>query len=123
MAITFTNPPRERTSPQVEGTAYSRTHGMADGEHRVLLLAYLPKNATDVGSADPPFSVAGTDGPMKVVGFRYGVKVGETRTVRITFSVPKNQPFLIIPSGRAHPVPYSANGRTVTDDKPAALAL
>ena len=123
LAVSFTNPPRTRTSDLVEGTFYDRAHGMEKGEHRVDLVAYLPKTAVDVGSADPPFSTAGIDGPNKVVGFVYGVKVGDSRTVKITFSVPKNQVFLLIPSARAHPVPVTTPGRKFTDAQPAAFVM
>jgi hypothetical protein len=123
LSVTFTNTPRTRTSDVVEGILYDRTHGMQDGEHRVLLLAYLPNTAVDIASADPPFSVAGTDGGLKVVGFRYGVELGKTRTVKITFSIPKGQVFTIIPSARAHPVPYVTSKATYKDGVPVSFRL
>lgn len=123
LAVTFANKPRTRTSDVVEGIAYDREHGMTPGEHRVLLLAYLPHGAFDVASADPPFSVAGTDGGLKVVGFRYGVEVGKSRTVKITFSVPKNQVFTLIPSARAHPVSYVTAKATYSDAIPVSFRL
>jgi hypothetical protein len=123
MSVTFTNKRRTRTSDVVEGVVYDRTHGMQDGEHRVFFVAYLPKSAVDVASANPPFSSAGVDGPMKVVGFNYGVKIGETRTVKVTFSVPKNQVFLLIPSARAHPVTVTTPKGVFTDALPVALVM
>lgn len=123
MSVTFKNDPRPRTSPVVEGTEYARSHGMADGEHRVQLLVYLPPTAFDIGAVAPPFTAAGTDGGLRVVGSRYGVKLGEQRTVKITFSVPKDQVFNVMPSARAHPVPYTTANGTVTDAEPVTIAL
>jgi hypothetical protein len=123
MKVTFSNKRRNPTSDVIEGIAYNRTHGMDDGEHRVFLTAYLPGTVADVASADPPFSTAGTDSGMKVVGFRYGVKVGETRTVTITFSVPKDQVFTIIPSARVVPMKYITPKGTLTDAVPISFKL
>jgi hypothetical protein len=123
LKVTFTNPPRTRTSDVVEGITYDRTHGMADGEHRVFFVAYLPKPAFDVASADPPFSTAGTDAGMKVVGFNYSVKVGDTRTVTVSFSVPKNQVFQLLPMARAHSIKVTADGRTFNDDQRRVFKL
>ncbi len=123
MSVTFTNNQRTRTSDVVEGIAYNRLHGMENGEHRVFLVAYLPKSAVEVASADPPFSSAGVDGPMKVVGFNYGVKVGDTRTVKITFSVPKDQLFTMLPSARATPVVVSTPRAVFTDAVPRPFRL
>jgi hypothetical protein len=123
LSVTFTNKKRTRTSDVVEGVIYDRTHGMADGEHRAYLVAYLPKTAFDVGADDPPFSTIGIDDGLKVVGFHYGVKIGETRTVRITFSVPERQVFLVIPSARAHPVSYFTPSHRYTDAQPVAIKL
>jgi hypothetical protein len=123
LKVSFTNAKRTRTSDAIEGIKYDRANGMADGEHRVFLVLYLPKSAFNVASKDPPFVAAGEDGPMKVVGMRYGVKVGESRTVRITFVVPKSQTFRIIPSGRAHPVPFVTPKGTFRDNRPRLIKL
>jgi hypothetical protein len=123
LSVTVTNTPRNPTSDVVEGTEYTRAHAIPDGEHRTLLLLYLPRAATDVASADPPFSTAGTDGGMKVVGMRYGIALGETKTITITFTVPKRQRFVVIPSGRAHPEEYVTPNRSFKDDKPFVIAL
>lgn len=123
MNVYFENKKRTRTSDVIEGIAYNRTQGMADGEHRVYLVAYLPHAAVDVASADPPFTNAGTDAGMKVVGFRYGVKVGESRTVTITFTVPKNQLFHVIPSARYRPMQYVTPDAAFTDAEPVVLKL
>jgi hypothetical protein len=123
MNVTFSNKKREPTSDLIEGIPYDRSHGMADGEHRVFLTAYLPGTVADVASADPPFSAAGTDSGMKVVGLRYGVLVGESRTVTITFSVPKDQVFTIIPSARVVPMKYITPKGTYTDAVPVSFKL
>ena len=123
LSVTFTNTPRSRTSPVVEGLEYDKSHGMEPGEHRVFLVAYLPGTAANVGAADPPFSHSGTDGGLKIVGFVYGVKVGETRTVKITFQVPKNQVFTLMPSARAHPVTVTIGKHKIVDTQPTPFVL
>jgi hypothetical protein len=123
VAVTFSNRPRYPTSEVIEGIAYDRKHGMADGEHRVWFLAYLPRTAVNVAAAHPPFSTAGTDGSARVVGFFYGVKVGQTRTVHISFSVPANQEFRIVPSARIAPVPYVTPKKTYLDKEPYTFKM
>lgn len=123
LSVTFTNKKRTRTSAVVEGTGYTRSNGLHDGEHRVYLVEYLPHAAADIAAGELPFYAGGTDGPNKVVGMRYGVDLGATRTVTISFSVPKKQVFTLIPSARAHPLDvYTPNGH-YTDTKPVSFAL
>jgi hypothetical protein len=125
MSVYFKNPERdiERTSGFIEGTLYAMQKGFQVGEYRAYLVAHLPHSAADVASADPPFTTAGTDAGMKVVGFQYGVKPGDSRTVKITFSVPKEQVFELIPAARVQPVPYATADRTYSDATPVTFKL
>ena len=115
LEITTANLPRSPTSPVVEGKTPT--------QHNNDLVAYLPQNAADIQTDGKPFSRSGEEGGMRVVAAPLVLDLGATVTVGIEFTIPKDQPIHIIPSARAHPIPYTANGKTVTDDLPTELPL
>ena len=122
VAVTFTNPLRSQTSEAIEGTGNANLRGRPFDEHRVYLTLCIPLSATDAEARDPGFTVAGIDGPVKVVGMHYGVKLGKTRTVRVRFTVPKAEKFVLIPSARVTPIRVQTAHGTVTDAKQVVIS-
>lgn len=119
LRVSVYNPPRQKTSQVIEGgTPYVKP-----GDHRVYLDIHLPGDTYDVkalprdalpvvkgdklvalpNAENLPmaFTVIGTDGPMKVVGNRYIIPKGTTRTVSIQFRLPHlDDHVYVLPSGR-----------------------
>lgn len=142
LRVSVYNPPREQTSPVVEGgTPYVKP-----GDHRVYLDIHLPGDSYDVKAlpvaalppvtsdkvADLPdaenlpmtFTVIGTDGPMKVVANRYIIPKGTTRTVSIQFQLPGlDDHVTILPSGRWNGQIWRYGRLTFLDDHTVHLPL
>jgi hypothetical protein len=115
LEITTANLPRSPTSPAVEGRTPQ--------QHYNDLVAYLPQNASDVMTDGKPFSRSGNEGGMRVLVAPLYLDLGATVTVDIEFTIPKDQPIHLLPSGRAAPIPYRVGSRTVTDELPVDLPL
>jgi hypothetical protein len=112
LSVTMTNPKLDAASRVVAGNHFKDQ----PGAHRTLLAIYLPTTAVNIRSIQEVFTEAGIDGPMKMVGMRYYLKPGETRTVSITFDMPLSQRgAILLPAGRVKPTSVTVNGRTVTD--------
>jgi len=120
LEITTSNLPRTPTSPAVEGRV--------PRQHYNDLVAYLPQNASDVTTEGPQFTRSGDEGGMRVVVKPLYLDLGETQTVVIEFTIPKDQPIRLVPSARAFPIPYTVrdttgDDKTVSDEGPAPLPL
>jgi len=113
LAISMTNPPRETTSPYIEGGTplYAKP-----GEYGYYLVVYLPKNATDVTHDDPTWTSASPDGPLQATTFTARAPVGTTRTINVSFLLPNDETTVnIVPSARLRPAKWTI-GRTTFDD-------
>ncbi len=120
LALSVQNPQRDETSPYIDGGSVFAEPGEYGGQ--VMFL--LPDSAYDVVNTEPAFSVVGTDGPVKVVGFEVRVPEGEQRTFVIEFSVPEDQETVdVLPSGRVQPIEYRIDGDTYVDAFPITLPL
>ncbi|HVX17538.1 MAG TPA: DUF4012 domain-containing protein [Acidimicrobiales bacterium] len=125
-AVTIYNPPRTDTSPQIEGG----TSDVKPRNHRIYLDLHLPNDAYSVamlspsdagavwqkdylkGAKDPfpynrliqpGFTVIGLDPPNRVVGSRYTIPYGTTRTILVQFHLPAvDDHITVLPSGRLH---------------------
>jgi len=115
LEITTANLPRSPTSAAVEGRTPQ--------QHYNDLVAYLPQNASDVMTDGKRFSRGGEEGGMRVVVKPLYLDLGATVTVAIEFTIPKDQPIRVLPSGRAVPIPYTVGNKTVTDELPVNLPL
>ena len=88
LTVAVPNPVREETSPAIE----SFIEGYDDGVHRALVAVYLPEAAYDIRNLDDvPYSEAGEDPPMLMVGKRVFIEQGETVTVALEFTLPPEQ--------------------------------
>lgn len=122
MYVTVTNPRRPVTSAYIEGgTACC----VLPGDQRVYLLFYLPRSAYNIASYNPPFTTAGVDGPMSVVGMIYIVPYSETVQIHISFYLPPSQTSVtVLPSSRVTPEEYFVNGGFhITDTVPHKLPI
>ena len=115
LEITTSNLPRNPTSRAVEGTV--------PRQHFNDLVAYLPQNASDIQTEGPQFTRSGDEGGMRVVVKPLFLDLGETQTVVIEFTIPKEQPIRLVPSARAFPIPYTVGNKTVSDEGPVPLPL
>jgi hypothetical protein len=87
------------------------------GDHRALVAVYLPGWATDIEMPGRTIVLVGPDGPSRVIGTRLDIARGTTAMLEVVFSVPPGVHWIVlIPSGRATPVPLRV-GEHVTDDK------
>ncbi len=121
MYVTVTNPRRGTTSAYIEGGTPCCSF---PGDQRIYLLFYLPASAYNLTSTKPPFTTAGRDGGMTVVGMIYIVPYSETATIHISFLLPPNQDTVtLIPSSRVKPVQYVVNGAHVDDSVPKKLPI
>lgn len=112
LTVRVPNPERAVTTPAVE----SFIEGYDDGIHRALVAVYLPAAAYDVRSLDLPYSEAGLDPPLQMVGKRVFIEQGEEASVAIEFFLPPYQGgVLLLPSARVRPVQYVVNGVAVDD--------
>ncbi len=124
LTVTVPNPHRDPTSDVIDGVAYAKAAHLTLNDHIVLLALYLPRDVFAVGSADPPFSRSGTDGPMKVAMLQFAVPEGQTRTVTVDFSLPDaDKSIYLMPSARAHPIVVRSGNRTYTDAVPVRIPL
>lgn len=142
LRVSVYNPPRQRTSEVIEGgTSYVKP-----GDHRVYLDLHLPGDTYDVKAlpADAlptvasdkvatlpnaenlpmTFTVVGTDGPMKVVGNRYIIPKGTTRTVSIQFHLPGvDDHVTVLPGGRWNGQVWRYGSHLFIDDHTVKLPL
>jgi hypothetical protein len=96
--------------------------GLPFGTYRGVVVAYLPANAYDVRAAGGAVVVVGEDAPMRVLGVRLDIGPGQTRDVRVEFSLPPSQRQLeLLPSGRAVPTTVRLGTTGVSDDRRRAL--
>ncbi len=112
LTVRVPNPTREGDTEGVE----SYMEGYAPGLHRALVAVYLPQAAFDIRAVDGDVSEAGADGPTWMVAQRAFIEEGEEVDVAFEFSLPQEHAgFLLLPSARVRPVPFTINGVT-TDD-------
>jgi hypothetical protein len=105
-------PPPDQASPYVDGSY----DGPTGGAHRSLVAVYLPEAAYNIRTLDEPYTEAGIDPPLHMVGNRITIPLGETVRVGFEFSLPKDVVgAFILPSARVRPVQYEVNGTKVDD--------
>lgn len=102
----------------LEETRYVAGDGtlVPPGAHRALVAVYLPGWATNVEMPGRSVALVGPDGPMRVIGTRLDIPRGGSIALEVVFSVPPEiTGIVVLPSGRAHPVPFSLGGRRFDD--------
>jgi hypothetical protein len=105
-------PPKDQDSPYVDGSY----DGPTQGAHRSFVAVYLPKAAYNIRSVDQPYSEAGLDPPLHMIGTRITIPLGETVRSSFEFSLPEEMVgAFILPSARVRPVQYEVNGTKVDD--------
>jgi hypothetical protein len=94
------------------------------GDYRALVAVYLPGWATDVRVPGRSVALVGADGPSRVIGTRVDIARGRTLTLTVEFTAPSGvERLVLIPSGRAKPVPARIGARRLDDEVPRALAI
>jgi hypothetical protein len=121
LAISMTNPPREKTSPYIEGGTplYAKP-----GEYGYYLVVYLPKNATEVTHDDPSWTSASPDGPLQATTFTTRAPTGTTRTINVSFLLPNDESAVnIVPSARLRPATWTIGRTSFNDLFPTTINL
>ena len=112
LTTTVHHPDRKLTVPYIEGPF------LPDGEHRALLTVQVPEFVDDLQMPGEQVTESGDDGKSLVIGTRFVVARGETRTVVTRFHVPRRFGALAVaPSARAHPVAWTVNGAGYDDQR------
>jgi hypothetical protein len=94
------------------------------GDHRALVAVYLPGWASTVRMPGRTIALVGSDGPSHVIGTRVDIARGTTVTIDVEFSAPPDvQRILLMPSGRARPVPVTEGAQRVNDAVPRWIEL
>jgi hypothetical protein len=94
------------------------------GDYRALVAVYLPGWATNVRIPGRSVALVGEDGASRVIGTRVDVARGGTVTVRVEFTAPAGiDRFVLIPSGRAQPVPARIGSERVDDAVPRSVKI
>lgn len=107
---TVIHPERELTVDYIEGPYFD------DGTHRMLLTVQVPAAATGLTMPDESVSEFGHDGTSQVIGTRFTLGRGRTRTVTTTYLLPKHMGGIrVLPSARVRPVSWSVNGHSFDD--------
>ena len=102
---TVQHPDRELGVTYIDGPYWD------DGRHRMLLTTQVPAEATQLTMPDEQVSEYGFDGTSWVIGTRFELPVGETRTVTTSYLLPRETPGMrVVPSARVEPVPWTLNG-------------
>ena len=120
LSISLTNPPRDRTSPYIEGgSRYANP-----GEYGFYLVVFMPKDAVDVVHDDPAWTSAANDGPLQATTFTARAPVGTTRTIDMSFLLPDDERSInVIPSARLRPATWTAGQLQFTDLFPTTIDL
>lgn len=107
---TVDHPDRELGMTYIDGPYWD------DGRHRMLLTTQVPAEATQLTMPDEQVSEYGFDGTSWVIGTRFELPVGETRTVTTSYLLPRETPGMrVLPSARVKPVPWTINGARFDD--------
>ncbi len=110
LTTTVHHPDRKLTVPYIEGPF------LPDGEHRALLTVQVPEFVDNLQMPGEQVTESGDDGKSLVIGTRFVVARGETRTVVTRFHVPRRFGALAVaPSARARPVAWTVNGAGYDD--------
>ncbi len=110
LTTTVHHPHRALTVDYIEGPY------LPDGEHRALLTVQVPRFAEDLQMPGAQVTEYGDDGTSLVIGTRFVIPRGETRTVVTRFRLPRDVGRLaVLPSARVKPVPWTVNGTTYDD--------
>jgi hypothetical protein len=121
LAISLTNPPRDRTSPYIEGGTplYAKP-----GEYGFYLVVYMPKDATDIVHDDPTWTSAAIDGPLQATTFTARAPVGTTKTINVSFLLPDGETKVnVVPSARLRPATWRVGSNTFNDLFPTTVDL
>jgi hypothetical protein len=121
LAISLTNPPRQKTSPYIEGGTplYAKP-----GEYGFYLLVYMPRSATDVIHDDPSWTSESSDGPLQATTFTARAPVGTTRTINVSFLLPNDETTInIVPSARLRPATWTIGRTSFNDLFPSSINL
>ncbi|HEY1118275.1 MAG TPA: DUF4012 domain-containing protein [Acidimicrobiales bacterium] len=113
MTATIENPDGIRTSDYADGLLPE----LAGGTHRTLMLVHLPAFAEDVDMPGEEVTERGDDGTSQVIGTRFTIPRGASRTVTVRFRLPREINGLAVqPSARVDPVEWVVEGRRHDDD-------
>lgn len=115
---TVEHPERELTAKYIDGPYWD------DGRHRTLVTTQVPATATELDMPDERISEYGFDGTSWVVGTRFELPRGETRTITTTYLLPRTVPGMrVLPSARVDPVPWTVNGVAFDDAAPIGIGF
>jgi hypothetical protein len=121
LAISLTNPTRDRTTPYIEGGTplYAEP-----GEYGTYLVVFLPHSAVNVVHDDPSYTSSSDDGPLSATTFTTRVPVGTTKTINVSFLLPGDVSTInVIPSARITPAAWTINRAPFDDRYPVSLNL
>ena len=120
LSISLTNPPRDKTSPYIEGgSRYANP-----GEYGFYLVVYLPRDATDIVHDDPTWTSAADDGPLQATTFTARAPVGTTKTIDVSFLLPASDTAVdIVPSARLRPATWTVGPMQFNDLFPTTIDL
>lgn len=98
--------------------------GLHAGDHRALLVANLPRGASDVKiSGATPF-LSGTDGPTVTIGGEVTVRRGQAVVVTVTAVLPRSVTELVLePSARILHTDWSFDGHAFDRDRRRTVSL
>jgi hypothetical protein len=94
------------------------------GDYRALVAVYLPGWATSVRVPGRSVALVGPDGPSRVIGTRVDIARGATVTLTVQFTAPPEADRLVlVPSGRARPVPVRIGSQRSDDAATRVFAI
>jgi hypothetical protein len=94
------------------------------GSHRSLVALYLPGWAADVEMPRSTVAIVGADGDSRVIGTRIDIARGQSVTIEVAFSAPPGvDRLLLLPSGRARPVPMMFGPKRLDDERTRIIPL
>jgi hypothetical protein len=121
IVVTFQNGTPEGEPPYVQGP--NPALPLAPGEYLGILTATLPGRASGgrIEGVDQ-LSVAGADGPTRVVGTEFRVVRNATQALAVRFSLPGRHGTLTVgASGRIQPIGWTYQGVRWTDTAPRTV--
>lgn len=113
-----------RTPPGQPGSVRGFGQIVPRGTYRAFVTFYLPGWATNVEVKGYDVLSVGTDGPMRILAVRLDVPRAETRSIDLVFSAPRgHDTIVLLPAGRARPIPIRIDGKVRNDAVRRTIAL
>jgi hypothetical protein len=119
VVLHLTNPPRDPTSPYIEGG----TSDAAPGELFYRVHIYLPPDATAISSLAGDVQL-GLDGGLQVASLLVRIPKDQELTVPFSFTLPREDVELtLVPASRILPMEVELNGVDLNDAEPRPFDL